>query len=57
MTVAEHIAHDLECASAAYAVLLERAEKRGDHQKARALRRELAQYRASALSSPHGGSL
>jgi len=45
------VAHDLECASAAYAILIERAENSGNRKEARALRREFGQYRASALSS------
>jgi hypothetical protein len=46
----DEVAHDLECASAAYAILIERAENKGNREEARAMRREFEQYRASALS-------
>ena len=38
------VSHDLECASAAYAILIERAEGRGNRAQARSLRREWQNY-------------
>jgi hypothetical protein len=44
------IAHDLECASAAYAALIERAERAGHRSLARDLRREWREYRCRSLA-------
>lgn len=46
----DDIAHDLECAGAAYAALIERAEIRGDRKLARELRREWRQYLKDSTS-------
>lgn len=47
------IAHDLECGSAAYAALIERAEDRGDRKLANGLRREWRDYQARSLAILH----
>jgi hypothetical protein len=52
MTILLDTVHDLECASAAYAVLIERAVRCGDRKKARSLRREFKQYQATSVVSP-----
>jgi hypothetical protein len=53
MNIQTEISHELDCASAAYAALLERAEIRGDRSLAINLRREWREYRCRSLATLH----
>ena len=49
------LAHDLECARAAYGVLIERARAAGKKEKATKLTRELANYERRVQEVLNGG--
>lgn len=53
MSYLADIAHDQECASAAYALLIERTESNGNRAIAKKLRNEWRQYRNRSLQIIH----